>query len=297
MIPRVCEVMGGADLRLEIVLRSKNLEVNFKRLVSVIKDAIRALFTEIFEREVFRPSIDSVIDKELSKATLYLNWFLDREMVEILYRKINRRWLLSRLLYRKRLKSELKELLRSLREFEFTPENYFQLFSTLESLWKRGGALLKFYGKEIKDILDKKELWGIVGVYGMKVWGSRSKVKEELLSFLLSLKGYENIHQFLAKEDRYFVPVLTKRIYRPNWERVIREKQKVVLKAEPLNPESPVTYILQSQDGQFLGTLPEIVSHYIAAKESSGKRIECRELYFDPDVFSENSYWVEVRCL
>ena len=297
MIPRVCEVMGGADLRLEIVLRSKNLEVNFKKLVSVIKEAIRALFTEIFEREVFRPSIDSVIDKELSKATLYLNWFLDREMVEILYRKINRRWLLSRLLYRKRLKSELKELLRSLREFEFTPENYLQLFSTLESLWKRGGALLKFYGKEIKDILDKKELWGIVGVYGMKVWGSRSKVKEELLSFLLSLKGYENIHQFLAKENRYFVPVLTKRIYRPNWERVIREKQKVVLKAEPLNPESPVTYILQSQDGQFLGTLPEIVSHYIAAKESSGKRIECRELYFDPDVFSENSYWVEVRCL
>jgi len=297
MIPRVSEVMGGADLRLEVVLRSRNLETSFKKLVSVIKDTVRALFTEIFEREVFRPSVDSVIDKELSKATLYLNWFLDREMVEILYRKINRKWLLSRLLYRKRLKSELKELLKSLSEFEFTPENYLRLFSSLESLWKRAPALLKFYGKEIKDTLDKRELWGLVGAYGIKVWASRSKLREELLSFLLSLKGYENVHHFLAKEDRYFVPVLTKRVYRSNWERVIRNKQEVVLKAEPLNPESPVTYILQSSEGHFLGTLPEIVSHYICAKESSGKKVECRELYFDPDVFSENSYWVEVRCL
>jgi len=297
MIPRVSEVMGGADLRLEIVLKSGKLEANFKKLLSIVKDTIRALFTEIFEKEVFRPSLDSVIDKELSKATLYLNWFLDKEMIEILYRKINRKWLLSRLLYRKRLKSRLRELLKNLKEFEFTPENLEHLFAGFESLWKRSPALLKFYGREIKDILDRKELWGIVGVYGIKVWNSRSKVKEELLSFLLSLKSYENIHHFLAKEDRYFVPVITKRIYRPNWERVVREKRKISLKAEPLNPESPVTYILQSQDGQFLGTLPEIVSHYIAAKESSGKKVECRELYFDPDVFSENSYWVEVRCL
>ncbi|TCK03328.1 hypothetical protein CLV27_1399 [Phorcysia thermohydrogeniphila] len=297
MIPRVSEVMGGADLRLEIVLKSGRLETNFKKLLSLVKDTIRALFTEIFEKEVFRPSIDSVIDKELSKATLYLNWFLDREMIEILYRKINRRWLLSRLLYRKRLKSSLKELLKNLREFEFTPENLEHLFASLESLWKRSPALLKFYGREIKGILDKRELWSIVGVYGIKVWNSRSKVKGELLSFLLSLKGYENIHQFLAKENRYFVPVVTKRIYRPNWERVIRGGLEISLKAEPLNPESPVTYVLLSQEGHFLGTIPEIVSHYIAAKESSGKKIECKKLYFDPDVFSENSYWVEVRCL
>ena len=74
-------------------------------------------------------------------------------------------------------------------------------------------------------------------------------------------------------------------------------KSDFSLKAEPLNPNSPVTYVIQSEDGKFLGYIPKVISHYLAAKERSGKKLKVRELYFEPDVFTENSYWVEIKCL
>lgn len=108
---------------------------------------------------------------------------------------------------------------------------------------------------------------------------------------------YENPHHLLASLNTYYTPVKTKRIYRPNWERVIRGEERFFIKAEPLNPKSPVTYVIQTESGNFLGKLPKVVSHYLAAKERQGKRVRCRELFFEPDIFSENSYWVEVKCL
>ncbi|SMP08845.1 hypothetical protein SAMN06265339_0657 [Desulfurobacterium pacificum] len=297
IIPQVSQIMEGADVKLEIVLRSENVETDYKRLIAVLKEAFRIIFTEIFEKEAFRPAIDSVVEKETNKASVYVNWFLDKEMIEKLTKKINKRWLLSRLLYRKRFKSQMREFLKSLEEFTFTPENLDYLIATIEGLWKQNPTYVRLYGKEIKKLLDGKDLWGIVGYYGTKIYGSKSKLLTSLLNFLLSLKGYENIHHFLAEEKTYFIPVQTKRILRPNWERVIKEEQDVYLKPEPLNPESPVTYTLMSEDGKLLGTIPKIFAHYIAARESIGKTITCEKLYFDPDIFSENSYWIKVSCL
>lgn len=297
IIPKITQVMDGADVKLEIVLRSEKLEADFKKVVTTIKGTLKNMFTEIFHREAFRPSIDSVVEKELRKATIYINWFLDREMVENLYKKINRRWLLTRLFYRKQFKSRLREFIKSLKEFSFSPESVENLFNTLESLWKKNPLIVKLYKKEIRSAFEEKELWPLIGIYGLKLENSGAPILRELLKFLLSLKEYENVHQFLAKENRYFVPIKTKRIYRPNWERMIRENQEIYLKAEPLNPESPVTYTLHSEDGRFLGTIPEIIGHYVAAKESSGKTIRCKKLYFDPDIFSDTSYWVEIECL
>ncbi len=297
IIPQASQIMEGADVKLEIVLRSENLEVDYKRLISVLKEAFRIIFSEIFEKEAFRPAIDSVVEKEVNKASVYVNWFLDKEMIEKLTKKINKRWLLSRLLYRKRFKSQMNEFLKNLENFSFTPENLDLIIATIEGLWKQNPTYVRLYGKEIKKLLDEKDLWGIIGYYGMKIHGSRSNLLTSLLDFLLSLKGYENIHHFLAEEKTYFIPVQTKRILRPNWERVIKEKQNVYLKPEPLNPESPVTYTVMSEDGKLLGTIPKIFAHYIAARESIGRKIKCEKLYFDPDIFSENSYWIKVSCL
>ncbi|ADY73420.1 hypothetical protein Dester_0779 [Desulfurobacterium thermolithotrophum DSM 11699] len=297
IIPKVTQVMDGVDVKLEIILKSENIETDFKKLIAALKDTLKIFFEEIFKKEAFRPSMDSIVEKETSKAIVYLNWFLDREMIETLYKKINRKWLLTRLYYRKQLKSKLREFFKLLKEFRFSPENLETLFSSLESLWKKNYLIVKLYSKEIKNLFEKKNLWPLIGVYGLKLENANSSQLKELLHFLLSLKNYENLHQFLAKENRYFVPVKTKRIYRPNWERVIREKQDIYLKAEPLNPQSPVTYTLHSEDGKFLGVIPEIIAHYITAKETTGKTIKCRELYFDPDIFSDTSYWVEIECL
>jgi hypothetical protein len=297
IIPRVTETLNGADVRLEFVLRSQNLKGDLPRLVSSLVGAVKAIMSELFRGDAFRPAVDSVVDKELNKAVVYISWFLDKEMVESAYTRVNRRWLLSRLLYRKRMKTAVKDLLRYLKDFRFTPENLDYVFASLESVWRRNPVVLKLYRNELADVLSAKGLWGIVGVYGMKVWRSKSRFTLSLLSFLLSLKGYENIHHFFAEEDTYFVPVHTRRIHRPNWEKVIRENLDIHIKAEPLNPESPVTYTVLSQDGVFLGTIPQMVSHYISAKESAGKKIQCRKLYLDPNIFSDTSYWVEIKCL
>jgi len=296
IIPKVSEVMDGADLRFEIVLESEFLERDYKKLLLLLKDSLKAVFSEIFEKEAFRPVLDSVVDKEAGRASVYVNWFLDKEMVERLLKKINRKWLLSRLLYRKRFKSQMREFLKFLEEFTFTPEALDTLFAHLEALWKQNPSYVRLYGKEIKELLDEKELWPVIGYYGVKLLGTKSKLLSSLVSFLLSLKGYENVHHLLAEEKVFFVPVKAKRILRANWERVIREGQKVFLKHEPLNPNSPVTYTVMSEDGKFLGVLPETFSHYVFAWENSGKSIVCERLYFDPDIFSETSYWVRLEC-
>ncbi len=297
IIPRAVQELDGVDLRIEVVVRLKNIDRSFREVRDLLLKSLSELMEEMFKRKGFKPSVDSVVESELGKATIYLNWFIDSEMARKLYKKINRRWLMTRLLYRKRIKSEVSEALKLLKEFVFTPDNFELLFSKLEHIWKVNPVFLKMKKREIKSVLDERKLWPIVGVYGLKLMGSVKSLKKELLSFLLSLKGYENIHHFFAEELRFFLPVKTKRIYRPNWERVIREKEEVVLKEEPLNPNSPVTFVLQSRSGKFLGTLPETVSHYLAARKASGYKLSCRELYFDPAIFSENSYWIEVECL
>ncbi len=297
LIPRVVEEMNGADIRLEVVIRSKNLQKDYREFITILKDTLGTLFTEIFEKEAFRPALESVVEKEIGKARVYVNWFLDREMVNTLFSKINKKWLLARLLHRKQLKLRLKELFKFIDEFYFTPENYETLFSLIEFLWKKNSVLVKVHGEEIRNAFDRKNLWPLVGVYGLKHVNSKSETLKSLVKFLLFLKGCESIHQFLATQDTYWCPVKTKRIYRPNWEKVIRNGERVVLKPEPLNPDSPVTLVVQSEDGRFLGTVPEPIAHYVSIKLFTGREIKCRKLYLDKDLFSDSSYWVEIKCL
>ena len=292
IVPRVSEELNGADIRVEFIVRAKNVEKAVEKVISVIRDSFRELTKDIFREKIIAPFVDRVYDRELGRGSVYLSWFLDREMAEELLKKVNKRWLMTRLLYRKRFKTELKELIKLLENFEFTTENYETVRSSLIALWKKNPNILKAKSEDLKEVIGKNGLWPLIGALLMG-----ETFPKDLSQFVLSLGGYENVHHLLAKIDTYYTPVKTKRIYRPNWERVIREKEEFFLKAEPLNPKSPVTYVLQTADGKFLGELPKAISHYVAAKERQGKKLSCRELYFEPDIFNENSYWVEVRCL
>jgi len=292
IVPRVSEELNGADIRVEFIVRSKNIEKAIERVISVIRDSFRELTKDIFREKIITPFVDRVYDVELGKGSVYLSWFLDREMAEELLKKVNKRWLMTRLLYRKHFKSEVKELLKLLENFEFTTENYEFVKSSLLALWRKNPNILKAKAEELKETITKNDLWPLVGALL-----TGESFPKELSSFILSLGNYENVHHLLAEIDTYYTPVRTKRIFRPNWERVIREKQEFFLKSEPLNPKSPVTYVLQTEEGKFLGELPTVISHYLAAKERQGRKLSCRELYFEPDVFNENAYWVEVRCL
>ena len=292
IVPRVSEELNGADIRVEFIVRAKNVEKAVEKVISVIRDSFRELTKDIFREKIIAPFVDRVYDRELGRGSVYLSWFLDREMAEELLKKVNKRWLMTRLLYRKRFKTELKELIKLLENFEFTTENYETVRSSLIALWKKNPNILKAKAEDLKEVIGKNGLWPLIGALLMG-----ETFPKDLSQFVLSLGGYENVHHLLAEIDTYYTPVKTKRIYRPNWERVIREKEEFFLKAEPLNPKSPVTYVLQTADGKFLGELPKAISHYVAAKERQGKKLSCRELYFEPDIFNENSYWVEVRCL
>ena len=292
IVPRITEELNGADIRVEFIVRSKDVKKSIEKVISVIRESFRELTEDIFGEKIITPFVDRVYDAELGRGSVYLSWFMDREMGEELLKKVNRRWLMTRLLYRKRFKTEVKELLKLLNNFQFTTENFEFLRSRLIGLWKKNPNILKAKFEEIKETIEENGLWPLIAALL-----SNETFPEELSKFLLKMGEFENVHHLLAEIDVYYVPVKTKRIYRPNWERVIREKEEFFLKAEPLNPKSPVTYVLQTADGKFLGELPTAVSHYIAAKERQGKKVACRELYFEPDVFSENSYWIEVRCL
>ncbi len=292
IVPRVSEELNGADIRVEFIVRAKSVEKAVEKVISVIRDSFRELTKDIFGEKLITPFVDRVYDRELGRGSVYLSWFLDREMAEELLKKVNKRWLMTRLLYRKRFKTEVKELLKLLESFEFTTENYETVRSSLITLWRKNQNILKAKADELKEVISKNSLWPLIGALLMG-----ETFPKDLARFILSLGGYENVHHLLAETDTYYTPVKTKRIYRPNWERVIREKEEFFLKAEPLNPKSPVTYVLQTSDGKFLGEIPTAVSHYLSAKERQGKKLVCRELYFEPDIFNENSYWVEVRCL
>ncbi len=290
IVPKLKEDFSGADLTVELRLVGFEKR-DFERVWHLLGRAIMELKKEVLG-DSFSPSFEWNGDEELKKFTLYLSWFIDREVAQRVYGKINREWLLSRLLTRKRSKSSLLELLKFLREFDFNLENC-QLFKEkLSSLWEGNPKLLKAKGKEISQLIEVKKLWPLVAYLC-----SCGSLKEELCNFLSFLKGFENYHQLLASLDTYYCPVITKRRQRPYWEKVIREERELLLKGEPMNPTSLFTYVVQTEEGERLGELPEKVSYYLFAKERSGKRLKVKELYLEPDFFSENSYWVEVRCL
>ena len=292
VIPKVTEELSGADLKVEVILKEEKIEEKFKKAKLLIKNALLELLKDVLKNDFFKPHIDSILEKELNRGTIYLNWFIDNEMAEKINKKINKRWLLTRLLYRKKIKSEFSELVKLLRNFEFNIENYETLKGKMGSLWRKNRSLFKAKADEIVEAIESRKLWPLIGTVALI-----EKALREPLNFLIGKKGYENHHHLLASLNTYYTPVITKRIYRPNWERTIKEEIPISIKGEPLNPYYPKTFILQTEDGKFLGTLPKAISHYIFSKERQGKRIECRELYFEPDIFSENSYWIEVRCL
>ncbi len=291
IVPKVKEELSGADLLVEFSLKSKR-ESDFEKLFITVKNALREIKDSLL-KESFSPQFDWTVDKELGKFTLYLSWFLEREMALKLYQRINKEWLVSRLLARKRAKGELLELIKFIREFEFNLENLLTLKSKLSSLWSKNRKLFELKKEELKELLDKRELWPLIGY----LCAGTQALPKELCNFLMKLKGMVSPHQLLARSSTYWSPVITKRNFRPDWERVIKGKVGFTIKAEPLNPTSPVTYVIQTEEGKFLGYLSKVISHYLAAKERSGKRLKVKELYFEPDVFTENSYWVEIKCL
>ena len=300
IVPSVKEMMEGVVLKLEIILRERKpsrMKGSLKRLVSLLKGAFRSLIRDVMFEEAFRPHVDYVLEENVPKATIYVNWFFDNQMVDAVFNQINKKWLLSRLYRRKKFLIDRKELFRLLEEFEFNVENASAVFSLMESMWKQNPMLFKALGVKLRDTLEEKGLWPLIHVYALRFIDEPANVKRGMLSFLVSLKGYESFHEMFARENRFFSPVLTKRIYRPNWERVIKENLNVRLTREPLNPESPVTYTLVDENGNYLGVIPEVLGHYISAKEDSGKRVVSRKLYFDGTLFSSRSYWIEIECV
>jgi hypothetical protein len=292
LVPRVKEELNGADVRLEIIYRGSNPSNDFKKLFNLIDGAVDSLNREILGGEAFKPQFDFTVDLEIGKATLYLSWFIDAEMAEKLYRRVNRDWLLGRLLHRKRIKGEVAELLRFLEEFTFNAENLTYLTTKFEALWRKGAGYLKVKGKKIAELLSEKKLWSFVAVWAVRKW----KSNQELFKFLLSLKGFESYHQLLAELDCYYLPVSTKRIYRPNWEKLKRDSEEPVLKGDLLGGSSD-GYRLYTPCGSYLGELCQPFCHYLAAKERAGKRLKCSLLYFDSTLFSEDSFWVKVETV
>ncbi|WP_457567448.1 hypothetical protein [Desulfurobacterium sp.] len=296
IVPVAREIVDGVELKVEIShLKAKPEEE--QTLVKLVEDALKILVKEVLKKKTFRPYVEIV--REKGKFFIYINWHLDREVLNILSSRINKKWLLARLFHRKKAISRKNELIKNLQDFNFSVENLTFLLSSMESLYAENPIMFKAIGGRIKEILDEKGLWYLAGVYALKCFGfiklDGIAGNRELLQFLLKLKNYENFHHFFALENRYIFPVATERKYRPNWERVIKSDEPVILTREVLNPQTPVTYTLKDSHGFFLGTVPKVVAHYMAAKEESGKKLTCRKFFLDETMFSGSSYWIEVN--
>ncbi|WP_456426695.1 hypothetical protein [Desulfurobacterium sp.] len=295
IVPVAREIVDGVELKIEIShLKTKPEEE--KVLIELVENALKTLVKDILKHKTFRPYVEIV--KEKGRFFLYINWFLDREVLNLLSTRINKKWLLSRLFYRKKAVSRKNELIKNLQDFKFSLENLTFLFSAMESLYAESPVMFKAVGSKIKEILEEKNLWYLIGIYALRCFGYTRidgiAGNRELLQFLLKLKNYENFHQFFALENRYIFPVITERKYRPNWERVIKTDEPIVLTREVLNPQTPVTYTIKDSHGFFLGTVPKVIAHYMAAKEEAGKKLICRKFFFDEMMFSGSSYWIEV---
>lgn len=289
IIPSALEVMSGVDLKLEIIMRSTRLKTDGRILVSTLKRNIRRVVKELLNETSFRPEVDVVTDMGIKKLTIYLSWFIDGEMIKRLNGKVNKKWLFARLYERKKIKLRQNELLRELEGFSFSPENIESVFTKIRSIKLENPLLLRSCQNKIWNILNRNSLWPLIGVYALR------NEEDETLNFLLSLKGYESIHEYWACENAYYVPIIAKRIERPNWERLIKENLNVKIKAEPLNPDNPLTYVVTDENGKPLGHIPSVISHYLFAKESIGKKITCEKLYVDPIIFSNDSYWLRIN--
>ncbi|WP_457679022.1 hypothetical protein [Thermovibrio sp.] len=291
IVPSVKEEVSGADLTVEFRLKSGSDE-DIEKLALTVKSAVKEIGREILKGEAFKPHYEWNVDKKLGKFTLYLSWFIDKEMALKVYRKTNKEWLLSRILARKRLKGELLDFLKFLREFTLNLDNLESLKVKFPSLYLRNPKLFEMKGREVKEILDEKGLWPLIAY--LCVSGSFPK---ELCSFLMELKGFSSPHQLLAYADCYITPVKSRRLLRGYWERVKREGKELFIKGEPLNPNSPTTFVVQTEDGELLGTIPPVIAHYLTAKERSGKKLKLTGVFVEPEVYTENSYWLEIRCL
>ncbi|SNR87031.1 hypothetical protein [Desulfurobacterium atlanticum] len=300
IVPVAKEIVDGIELKIEISYKTP-FKTDQQKLIATVQKTLKTIVKEILNKKTFRPYMEIVIDEEEESIRIYINWFLERKALDKLSRRINKKWLLSRLISRKQSVIRRNTLLKEIKNFVFSPESISTIFSLMESIWSENPIFFKASGNKIRESLEKYNIWYILGIYALKTAGEIRldgvAGNKELLDFLLKLRKVENFHHFFATTDRYVFPVKTERIYRPNWERLIKNDGKIVLTHEVLNPETPVTYTLKDENGFFLGTVPKIISHYLAAKEESGYTLKTEKLYIDKVMFSNSSYWIEIKCL
>ncbi|WP_457754820.1 hypothetical protein [Thermovibrio ammonificans] len=293
IVPRALErkELRGVELNLEIVLREpKSFKASFKKLLSLVERVFGEFRRAKFKGVSLGPVVDATADERLGKGVLYLSWFIDYRMVEDIYSKVNRSWLVSRLLARKEAKKGVLAFFRFLKEFSFEPGELEEFASRLNGLWGRGEPFFRAKSAELKELLTEKELWPLVAYYAVK-----GKLVKGLKEFLLSLAGVESGHQLIAKSDKLYFPVESLRLYRSNWERLENGGAGVVLKGELLTGES--IYRVFTDDGHYLGRVPQPFSHYLAAAERAGRRFSVRPLSLCHSVFTETSYWLQVQLL
>ena len=300
IVPVAKEIVNGIELKLEIIHKTAS-STEQEKLIKNLKDSLKSIVKDILKKKTFRPYMEIIIDDEEESIRIYITWFLERGTLNTLEKKLNKKWLLSRLILRKQTVIRKNTLLKELKNFSFSPESTSTIFSIMESIWGENPLFFKSTGNKIKDILQEKNLWYLIGVYALKIYDT-TKIdgvagNKALLRFLLSLQGKENHHHFFAETDTYVFPVQTERKYRPNWERLIKTEGKIILTREVLNPKTPVAFTIKDENGFSLGTVPKSISHYLAAKEEAGYTLKVTKLHINEIMFSNSSYWVKVKCL
>ncbi len=291
VVPKVEEVAEGIDFKLEILLKFFSLETKVLKLIYNLKDTLVALIRESLGNWAFKPAIEASQDLKTKSAVILISWHIDRQMAEAIFEKIDRKWLLERLLLRKNFKSIKLEI-----ENKLTKplsgdifKSVKQILSDLQTLYEFSGST---YGGLIRELSDSDSLKQTLLIASLVLHGHIELpivVDSEFLSETLSMCGFENYHQLIASATSILIPVAVNRRDRDRW----AEASKIYIHREVLDPESPIDYLIFDQNGFAIGEVPRVISHYLSAFEESGKKLHTK-LEFINAFHSPYSYWVRL---
>jgi len=267
----------GDNYILESVIRVKNEKLN--KLKKALEEAILVVLETFLKVNIIKPKLEVTRGEEYS--TIYLTWIIDQEFLKALGEKISYENGLKTIY---RAQKYLEDFIKLFENSNIKIDrNLFEhIIKIFPIIFQKFPETLFKNKIKIKRIFDKYNLW-----YICVLLEKEGEHNQALVDFLLSLKGYKNIHEMLYFEEILWLPVITKRIWSHRWDEVIQ-----------INLDQPIVsgrmanyFAVTDQDGNILGYFDEVLGYYL----QQAKKLSLEDVSIDRTRFSPYSFLLKVR--
>ena len=267
----------GDNYILESVIRVKNEKLS--KIKKALEEAILVVLETFLKVNIIRPKLEVTKGEEYS--TIYLTWIIDQEFLKALESNFSYENGLKNIYQAKKYLEDFIRLFEN-SNIKIDRSIFEYIIKILPVIFQKFPEALFKNKIRIKRIFDEYNLWFICAILEKE-----GEHNQGLVDFLLSLKGYKNIHEMLYFEEVLWLPVITKRIWSSRWDDVIQ-----------INLDQPIVsgrmtnyFAVTDQDGNILGYFDEVLGYYL----QQAKKVSLEDVSIDRTKFSPYSFLLKVR--